>query len=135
MLRPGLQCTEEFTVTETMTAENIGSGTLNVLATPVLASFMEKSAWKSVASVLSENQTTVGSGLEIVHSSPTPIGMKVRCESELRHVDGKNLLFIITAYDEAGEIARAKHERYIVDSEQFLTKVTLKLEELQKNGR
>ena len=126
MLKAGITGTEIFTVTKNRTANSIGSGTLDVLATPVLAAFMEKCAWQSVADELEEGQTTVGNGLELVHSSPTPVEMKVRCESELRRIDGKSLLFIITAYDEAGEIARAKHERCIVNIDTFLAKTAIK---------
>ena len=110
-----------------MTAKKVGSGTMDVLSTPKLSAYMEKCAWQSVAAELKEGESTVGTAIELVHTSPTPVGMKVRCESELRSIDGKNLTFMITALDKAGEIARAKHERCIVTNENFLIKTAMKL--------
>lgn len=126
MLKTGIEGQDCFTVMPEHTALNAGSGTLEVLASPVLIAHMEKAAWQSIKDELDEGQTTVGTSFELVHTSPTLVGKTIKCESLLRRIDGKSLLFMITAYDETGEIARAKHERCIVSTDKFLEKAALK---------
>ena len=53
--------------------------------------------------------------------------MKVYCESELTAVEGRKLVFKITAMDECGEIGSCEHERFIVDDVKFQNKTDAKL--------
>ena len=53
--------------------------------------------------------------------------MQVRAESAVTAVDGRKITFEIVAYDEAGEIGRAVHERVIIKTERFLEKCYDKL--------
>lgn len=128
MLEAGIKGLEEMTVTQDDTAQVYKSGTLQVLATPRLAALMEETAWKSVAQALEPGKGTVGTRLELDHLAPTPVGMKVQCESVLEKAEGRKLVFSITAKDEKGEIGTAKHERFIVEEEKFQKKAD------QKNG-
>ena len=52
----------------------------------------------------------------------TALGMTVGAESKLVEIDGRRLVFKITAYDKAGVIGTAEHERMIVDSDRMLKK-------------
>ena len=128
MLEAGIKGLEEMIVTPDDTAQVYKSGTLQVLATPRLAALMEETAWKSVAQALEPGKGTVGTRLELDHLAPTPVGMKVQCESVLEKAEGRKLVFSITAKDEKGEIGTAKHERFIVEEEKFQKKAD------QKNG-
>ena len=65
--------------------------------------------------------------LQLFHTAATPVGMEVRAESVVTAVDGKKITFTVTAYDEAGEIGHAQHERVIVKAERFLEKTYDKL--------
>ena len=87
---------------------------------------MEETAWKSVAEELDEGMGTVGIRLELDHLAPTPVGMKVFCESVLEKIDGRKLTFSIMAKDEKGEIGKALHERFIVEEEKFQNKANQK---------
>lgn len=126
MLQPGIRGNQEMTVTMEDTAKVYKSGTLEVLATPRMAALMEETAWKSVAEGLDAEMGTVGIRLELDHLAPTPVGMKVYCESVLEHVEGRKLTFSITAKDEKGEIGKARHERFIVEEEKFQRKANEK---------
>ncbi len=126
MLQPGIRGNQEIIVTKADTAKVHKSGTLDVLATPRMAALMEETAWKSVAGVLEPGMGTVGIQLKLDHLAPTPIGMKVWCESELTKIDGRKLTFSIAAKDEKGEIGKAVHERFIVDEEKFQRKADQK---------
>lgn len=126
MLQAGVKGYQEIMVTAEDTAKVYKSGTLDVLATPRMAALMEETAWKSVSNLLDEGMGTVGIRLELDHLAPTPIGMKVYCESALEKVDGRKLTFSITAKDEKGEIGRAVHERFIIEEEKFQNKADQK---------
>ena len=108
------------------TARARRSGTLDVLASPALAELVERCCWESLAAHLDEGQTTVGTRLELHHNAPTPVGMMVRCESILTSVDRRALSFQIRAFDAAGEIATAEHDRFIVDAQRFQAKADAK---------
>ena len=87
MLNPGIKGSASVAVTAANTAAAMGSGELNVFATPALAALVEKACWQSVAPELDPGCGTVGTKLELAHNAPTPVGMMVRCESELTAVD------------------------------------------------
>ena len=54
MLKEGVKGTQEIMVTEENTAKVMGSGALDVFATPAMIALMEKTAWTSVAEGLDE---------------------------------------------------------------------------------
>ena len=54
MLTVGIKGKEEIVVTDANSAKTMGSGTLDVFATPAMIALMEKTAWKSVAPYLEE---------------------------------------------------------------------------------
>lgn len=122
MLQAGIKGKKEITVTLDKTAKAMGSGTMDVFATPAMIALMENTAFESVASELEEESGTVGTALDIKHVSATPVGMKVTCESELVKVDGRALTFSVKAFDEAGLIGEGTHERFIVFEEKFQKK-------------
>ena len=109
------------------TAQEVGSGSLLVYATPCMAAMMEGAACEAIKAGLAEGETTVGIELNLKHIAATPVGMEVRAEAEVTAVDGKIITFAITAYDEAGEIGSAIHKRALVNSQRFLDKTYAKL--------
>ena len=122
MLQVGIRGSGEAVVTEALTAKAMGSGELPVYATPAMVTLVEETAWKSVAPALEPGQGTVGTKLDLAHLAATPLGRKVRCETELIEIDRRRLTFSAAVYDEAGKIGEGTHERFIVDSERFLAK-------------
>ena len=127
MLETGIKGTRTVTVNEDNTAKAMGSGTLDVFATPALIALMEETCWRSVANELEEGCGTVGTLLEIRHTAPTPVGMKVTCESTLTEVDGRRLVFEVIARDAKGVVGEGKHERFIIQNEKFQVKANAKL--------
>jgi predicted thioesterase len=104
----------------------MGSGTLDVFATPALIALMEETSWRSVADQLEEGSGTVGTMLNVKHTAPTPLGMEVTCESELIEVDGRRLVFSLRAYDAQGTVGEGTHERFIIQNEKFQQKANAK---------
>lgn len=130
MILIGTKCRLEQTVTDALTAANVGSGALPVFGTPYMSALMENAAMTCLQSFLEEGQGSVGTHLDISHDAPTPIGMKVWAEAEVTAVDGKALTFAVTAYDEAGVIGKGTHNRFIITVDRFLAKA-----EKKKEGR
>ena len=116
----------ETVVNDSNTAKFVGSGSLDVFATPNMIGLMEQAAQMSVADYLEEGQGTVGTKIEVSHDAATPLGMKVWAESELVEVDRRRLVFEVAAYDECGLIGKGIHERFIINNEKFLAKVNAK---------
>lgn len=123
----GLQGLAEALVEQADTAKEVGSGDLLVYATPCMVALMEGAAWESIAPYLAEGESSVGTKMDVTHLSATPVGMSVRAESVVTAVEGRKVTFSITAYDEAGEIGRATHERVVIKTERFLEKTYDKL--------
>jgi len=119
--------TAELTVSESELAVNIGSGSLEVLATPVMAMLMEKSACNCIQKYLEGDETTVGTNLNINHVSATPKGMKVTAEAVLEQVNGRELVFSVKAFDQSGLIGEGTHTRFLVYAEKFTQKTNSKL--------
>ncbi|MBE6928030.1 MAG: dihydrolipoamide acyltransferase [Ruminococcaceae bacterium] len=109
------------------TAQIVGSGDLLVYATPCMVALMEGAACESIAPFLAEGESSVGTMIHVSHTSATPVGMEVHAESVVTAVEGRKVCFDIVAYDEAGEIGRATHERFIIKADRFLEKTYEKL--------
>lgn len=129
MLTVGISNEMTRDVTNENTAASLGSGLLDVFATPAMVALMEETCMKSVQAELDEGCGTVGTGLTIQHVSATPVGMKVRCASKLVEVDGRKLVFDVQAFDDAGLIGQGTHERFIIESDKFFAKAKKKLEQ------
>jgi predicted thioesterase len=105
-----------------MLAVNVGSGSLRVLATPMVAAFFEGTAAALAQSDLEDIFTTVGSKITVEHLNPTALGCKVTVTAELTEVAGRVFHFQLEAHDNAGLIATGTHERVSVKKESFAAK-------------
>lgn len=120
-------CKKTIKVEEKDTALSHGSGTLPVFATPAMIELMENAAMKASIPYLEDDETTVGTLINVKHLSATPVGGTVTCEAELIDMDGRKLVFKVTAEDNKGVIGEGTHERFIVKKEKFLAKAQEKL--------
>ena len=126
MIEKGILGHREEMVTPDLTADRIGSGLVQVFATPMLVALMEQTCNESVTPLLEAGQGTVGTHIDISHSAATPVGMRVWCDSELVEVDRRRLVFAVKAFDECGPIGEGRHERFIIDSAKFQAKIDAK---------
>ena len=116
----------EMLVTPDKTAAAVGSGSLEVFATPWMAAMMELAACNALAPYYEEGQSSVGTRLEISHDAATPMDMRVCAEAEVTEVDRRRIVFSVTARDETGVIGKGTHERFLINAEKFLAKVEAK---------
>ena len=123
MLKEGLTHTSVLKVEKIHTAAAVGSGDMDVLASPLMLALMENAALLAVDQELPESSTTVGGYIESSHLKPTGVGAEVFATAELTEIDGRKLTFHVVAMQDDTVIGEGKHVRYIVDRQKFLAKV------------
>ena len=117
----GAKIEKELIVSKEDFAINVGSGSLEVLATPVIVTLMETAANELSNKYLGKGHTTVGIKINIDHIRPSIEGSKVTVCAKLSNVDGRKFVFDVSAYDEKDNIvAKGVHERFIVNIERFM---------------
>ncbi len=126
MLKEGIPGRAETVVCPENTALSMGSGALEVFATPALVALAEKTCWTSVQGALEPGQGTVGTHLDLQHTAPTPLGMTVHCESTLTEVNGRSLTFSVRLWDDKGPVGEGTHQRVIIDNARFQAKANSK---------
>jgi len=122
-VRTGLSATVELVVGEADTAIAFGSGDVAVLATPRIIALVEEATVAALQGELDDDQTSVGVRVQIEHISPTAVGCPVRAECSLEKVQGRRLVFTVSARDDRGLVAAGKVTRVVVDREGFLEKL------------
>jgi fluoroacetyl-CoA thioesterase len=120
---PGLTAERQTVVTEDNTAKHLGSGNVEVFATPEMVRLMEEAGVAAVDHLLPEGQRTVGVSLNVRHLAATPLGMSVTVHAELVKVEGRRLIFRVEAFDEVEQVGEGTHERYIIDVARFQERV------------
>ena len=116
----------EMTVTPDKTAAAIGSGSVEVFATPWMIAMMELSACNALTPYYDEGQSSVGTKLNVSHDAATPVGMQVCAEAEVIEVDRRRIVLKVTAWDGQGVIGQGTHERFLSNAEKFLAKTEAK---------
>jgi fluoroacetyl-CoA thioesterase len=86
-----------------------------VLATPLMILAMENAALNAIRNYLEPRESALGTAVDIRHIAATPAGQRVTAEAEVAEVDGRRIVFAVTARDEVEEIGRGTHERMVVD--------------------
>ncbi len=124
----GIKGEAELKVSSNELAVNVGSGSLEVFATPVMVMLMEKAACKCVADYMENDETTVGTEMNVKHLSASPAESDIRAEAELTEVNGRELVFSVKAYDNCGIIGEGVHKRFLVFGERFTEKAKAKLQ-------
>ena len=122
----GIRAERDVLVTAENTARALGSGGLPVYATPAMITLMELCAAESVLPYLPEGSSSVGTRIDVKHLSATPVGMTIRCETELVEVDRRRLVFTCKVFDDAGLIGEGIQERFVVDNAKFMEKTEQK---------
>ena len=123
MMETGLTYTSTVVVSKENVAATMGSGDLNVFATPAMVALMENAAMSAVADELPEGSTTVGAMMNTTHIKPSAVGDTVSATAVLKE-EGRKLTFEVRAQDSKGVIGEGTHVRYIVDKEKFMSKLS-----------
>lgn len=121
-LNEGTSYIKEFKVTENETAIKMGSGDLEVYATPAMIALMENASKSLVIEELPIGYTTVGIDMSVKHIKSSPIGANIKCKSTLTKVDGKNYFLMWKQVMTKVLSEKVSHIRFIVNSEDFMRK-------------
>ena len=122
-MNTGLSYTSIVVVSATNTAIALGSGDMEVFATPAMVALMENAAMNAVAPHLAEGQTTVGTQITTSHIKASALGATITATATLTAVDGRKLAFDIIAREGENIIGEGTHTRFIVDRERFMAKL------------
>ena len=90
-----------------------------VFATSRMVSLMELAAARVMRPLLKAGELSVGVGINVKHTAPTPVGSTVSAKATYLGPEGKMFRFKIEAFDEAGPIGEAEHVRAIVTAERL----------------
>ena len=126
-LSPGLTGETSVVVHDDLTAAALGSGNVNVYATPSLIALLEEAAVKALKDHLPPGMTSVGTLIDVRHMAATPVNMIVTARPTLREVDGRRLVFDVSAWDTVERISEGTHERFIVKRDSFEKRAASKI--------
>ena len=125
-LTVGLVGEFERVVEQEHTATHLGSGSVDVLATPEMILWMEEAAVLATNAALGPGQATVGTLVNVRHLAATPVGMTVRVRAELITVEGRRLVFRVQAEDDREMVGEGDHERFVIDLARFQARLAAK---------
>jgi fluoroacetyl-CoA thioesterase len=98
-----------------------------VFATGFLVGFLEWACIKAVNPHLDwPEEQSVGTHIDVSHEAATPAGLEVTASVELIGVEGRKLIFAVSAHDGVDLISRGRHERFIINKEKFDAKMGAK---------
>ena len=115
-LKPGLTATCRITVDTARTIGFMGEE-LRVYSTPSLLYDVEVACRELILPHVGEGKDSVGTRVEFDHVGATLLGMWVEITVTLTEVNGPAVTFEFAARDEVEEVARGKHNRYVVGLE------------------
>ena len=89
-------------------------------STPAMVGHFEGLCLKMMIPFLDAGESSVGYRVDVKHTAPTPIGMKVTVKGRVRESDSRKVVFDVEAYNETGaKIGEGMHERRAIDMSRF----------------
>jgi fluoroacetyl-CoA thioesterase len=125
-IRVGLTAEQSAAVTQDLLATSLGSGGVEVYATPAMIALIESAAVAAIDPLLPEGQASVGIALEVKHLAATPPGQQVRARAEVTGVNGRRVTFRVQAWDQQELIGEGIHTRYVIDVVRFMERAYAK---------
>ncbi|MFI3303504.1 MAG: thioesterase family protein [Rikenellaceae bacterium] len=122
-LKIGLSAQSKTVVNTTNTALTLGSGDLEVFATPAMIALMENAAMKAVAEAIPEGSTTVGTEMNATHIKASALCAEIVATAVVTTIEGRKITLNVGARDGESLIGEGVHTRFIVDREKFMSKL------------
>ena len=132
-LKPGLEATFRYVVPGSKTVPRIYEEAPDfqmmpsVLATGYLVALAEWACVELIKPHLDwPREMTLGTHVSLSHLAATPPGLTVEITTRLLSVEGRRLVFAITAHDGVDTVTEGTHERHAIDTSRFEQKVEAK---------
>ena len=132
-LRPGLEAVFRYTVPESKTVPRIYPEAPDfqmmpaVLATGYLVALAEWACIELIKPHLDwPAEQSLGTHVNLSHTAATPPGMTIEVRTRLEAVEGRKLVFHVSAHDGVDAITDGTHERHVIDAARFARKVGTK---------
>lgn len=116
---------KKFVVGPQDTAKEIGSGDLDVLATPVLLAMVEYTAKEYLHNELAPEETSVGSLINARHIRPSKVGATILVKVKVDSQEKSKINFSFDVFDDQKIIATGIHQRAVILTDAFLKKLGL----------
>lgn len=116
---------KSFIVSQKDTAKIIGSGDLDVLATPVLITMVENTAKDFLAKELTPEETSVGTMISAKHSRPSKVGAEIFVHIKVETREKSKVDFSFEVLDNEQVVASGTHQRAVILTDVFLSKLAL----------
>ncbi len=124
-LKPGLTLTRRIDVDRARTISFMGDE-CRVYATPLMLYDVEFACRDLLLEHLEPGKDSVGTRVELDHVGATLLGMWVEITVTLAKVEGPAVSFDFTVRDAIEEVARGKHNRFIVGVEKTAQRLKAK---------
>jgi fluoroacetyl-CoA thioesterase len=125
-LQPGLKLTRRIDIDRGRTISFMGDE-CRVYATPLMLYDIEFACRDLLKEHIDSGKDSVGTRVELDHVAATLLGMWVEITVTLASVEGAAVSFDFTVRDAVEEVARGKHNRYIVGIEKTAQRLKAKL--------
>ena len=116
---------KKFVVGSKDTAKEIGSGDLDVLATPAVLAMVENAAKEYLHKELASEETSVGTLIEARHLKPSMVGAEIIVKVSVESQEKTKINFSFEAFDNGQIIATGIHQRAVILTDVFLDKLAL----------
>ena len=97
-----------------------------VFSTPYLILIMENAALNAIKRYLEEDESAVGTRVDVRHLVATPAGREVVGHAEVTGTDGRKIFFRVWALDGQEEIGNGTHERTVVNIPRIIERMNAK---------
>lgn len=104
---------------------------LRVYATPELVRDVEATCRDLLLGYADAGEDSVGTGISLSHCGATLLGMNVEITATVAAVEGRKVSFVTVARDDAEEISRGEHSRYVIEVEKLRDRVGAKTARLK----
>lgn len=121
----GTTTTRRITIDKPRTIDFLGEA-LRVYATPELVRDIEVTCREFLLGYADAGEDSVGIGISVTHGGATLLGMQVDITITVTAVEGRKVSFSVVAKDDAEEISRGEHGRFVVEVEKLRGKVAAK---------
>jgi len=128
-LQQGVTGTRTVQIDKARTIDFMGEN-LRVYATPSLVADMEYCCRDLLLEHLDAGEDSVGTRVEIDHTGATLLGMSVEISTTIKSVDGRLVVFDVTATDDLEQVAHCIHTRFIVETAKLQTRLEAKAAKL-----